>query len=79
MDQVIRKWVRDRELEKKLAEEKANKTFERDGEKLPDLREGEDRRRKDDRRGSAERRTGGDRRGQEGVRESVPLRLSNTG
>jgi signal transduction histidine kinase/CheY-like chemotaxis protein len=62
MDQVIRKWVRDRDLEKKLAEEKAKKTFERDGEKLPDLREGKERRQQSDRRGVSERRAGDDRR-----------------
>ncbi|MDR0347815.1 MAG: response regulator, partial [Coriobacteriales bacterium] len=62
MDQVIRKWVRDRELEKKLAEEREKRTFERDGEQIPDLRERDERRRKVDRRGSGERRSGGDRR-----------------
>jgi signal transduction histidine kinase/DNA-binding response OmpR family regulator len=65
MDQVIRKWVRDRELEKKLAEEKAKRTYERDGEKFPDLREGDERRKQGDRREMGERRVGSDRRDQE--------------
>jgi signal transduction histidine kinase/CheY-like chemotaxis protein len=59
MDQVIRKWVRDRELEKKLAKEKEERTFEIDGEEFPDLRE------EDERRKQGDRRSGGDRRGKE--------------
>jgi signal transduction histidine kinase/CheY-like chemotaxis protein len=58
MDQVIRKWVRDRELEKELAK----KTFERDGEEVPDLRAGSERRKPDDRRARPTRRSGTDRR-----------------
>jgi signal transduction histidine kinase/DNA-binding response OmpR family regulator len=58
LDQVIRKWVRDRELEAELA----SKTFEHDGEQLPDQRMRGERRKQDERRGMAERRSGDDRR-----------------
>jgi signal transduction histidine kinase/CheY-like chemotaxis protein len=60
MDQVIRTWVRDKEFEKELA----NRTFERNGEKLRDLRITQDPRKLDDRRSGTARRSGVDRRAQ---------------
>jgi signal transduction histidine kinase/CheY-like chemotaxis protein len=59
MDQVIRTWVRDKELEKELEA----RTFDHNGEKLRDLRMESERRKLEDRRGAAERRSGRDRRG----------------
>jgi CheY-like chemotaxis protein len=64
MDQVIRKWVRDRDLEKQLEEERKSRTFERDGEQVVDLRTKGERRKREDRRDGSQRRSGDDRRDQ---------------
>jgi CheY-like chemotaxis protein len=62
MDQVIRKWVRDRELEKELEAERQSRTFERDGKQLVDQRAGSERRKRGDRRIGGQRRNEDDRR-----------------
>jgi CheY-like chemotaxis protein/anti-sigma regulatory factor (Ser/Thr protein kinase) len=59
MDQVIRAWVRDKELEKELE----SRTFEYNGEQIRDLRMREDERRKlEERRVGDKQRSGLDRR-----------------
>jgi signal transduction histidine kinase/DNA-binding response OmpR family regulator len=65
LDQVVRKWVRDRELEKDLE----HKTFELDGKQIIDLRVKGERRKQEDRRAKPQRRSGDDRRVRVGAQE----------